>query len=352
MKIYQVGGAVRDRLLGLEPKDIDYVVVGATEQQMLKEGYQRVGADFPVFLKNGAEYALARKERKVAAGYNGFEVTFDPTVTLQEDLFRRDLTINAMAQDMDTHETIDPFNGQQDLSNCLLRHVSEAFAEDPVRVLRTARFAARYGFNVFPETLNLMAKVAPELNHVAKERIWAEFEKGLAEKHPVKMFKVLHDCGALNVEALHPYRGVDLDCLGAVTDSTPMHARFTMCASLFSRQDWELHRIPSDYARIAVAFDNQFDTLCLYHCASSHIRVTLLDSLRAFSSTMLLDGVLDCFVLCKAKRMMGIDKIIEMIRKDLELAKTVDAAAIAAGCSSGKDIKQTLFAARVAAITL
>jgi tRNA nucleotidyltransferase (CCA-adding enzyme) len=202
-----VGGAVRDKVMGIEPKDIDYVVVGATPADMLKLGYQQVGADFPVFLHpvTGDEYALARQERKTGVGYNGFDTVFDPSITLEDDLIRRDLTINAMAMDLDTGEIIDPYGGVHDIAQGVLRHTSEAFAEDPVRVLRTARFAARYGFKVADDTIALMRKVVPEIDHVPAERVFAEFQKGLAEDHPHEMIKVLQQCDADRSARVHPY---------------------------------------------------------------------------------------------------------------------------------------------------
>ena len=204
MKIYQVGGCVRDKLLGLTPKDIDYVVVGSTPQQMLDLGYQQVGSSFPVFLKDGEEYALARTERKTGVGYNGFETKHDPNVTLEDDLCRRDLTINSMAMDEDGH-LFDPHGGQSDLQAQILRHTSEAFAEDPVRVLRTARFAARYKFDIAPDTIELMNKIAHELDFIPQERIWTEIEKGLMEKTPAVMFDTLTRCGAFTrSDALKP----------------------------------------------------------------------------------------------------------------------------------------------------
>lgn len=198
MKFYKVGGAVRDELLGREPKDIDYVVVGATEQEMLDLGYKKVGADFPVFLKDHTEYAMARTERKVGVGYNGFVTDFNPSVTLEEDLRRRDLTINAMARDLETNELIDPFGGESDLKKGILRHVSEAFAEDPLRVLRVARFQARYSFDIAPETEQLMIKLvnADEMEALTAERVWLELEKGLMEVHPDFFVYSLVNCGA------------------------------------------------------------------------------------------------------------------------------------------------------------
>ncbi len=205
MQIYKVGGAVRDRLLGKPVTDIDWVVVGATTEEMLAQGFRPVGADFPVFLhpKSGEEYALARTERKSGRGYGGFTFHASPEVTLEEDLIRRDLTINAMAEDAQGVLS-DPYHGQQDLEARLLRHVSTAFAEDPLRVLRVARFAARYadlGFTVAPETLELMRQLSAsgELEALTAERSWKEISRALMENQPQVFIQVLRDCNALKV---------------------------------------------------------------------------------------------------------------------------------------------------------
>ncbi|MBP6647571.1 MAG: multifunctional CCA addition/repair protein [Burkholderiaceae bacterium] len=205
MQIYMVGGAVRDGLLGLPVKDRDWVVVGATPEQMAAIGFLPVGKDFPVFLhpKTKEEYALARTERKTAPGYKGFVVHAEPTVTLEEDLSRRDLTINSIAKNTDIdyrNDLIDPYNGQRDLRQKVLRHVTEAFREDPVRILRVARFAARFtDFTVAPETRELMHEMvaAGEVDALVPERIWQELARGLMETQPSRMFEVLRDCGAL-----------------------------------------------------------------------------------------------------------------------------------------------------------
>jgi tRNA nucleotidyltransferase (CCA-adding enzyme) len=200
MKIYNVGGSVRDELLGLPVKDRDYVVVGATPEEMVRLGYRPVGRDFPVFLhpQTHEEHALARTERKTARGYRGFAVQASPDVTLEDDLRRRDLTINAIAKDEDG-EIIDPFGGVADLKSRILRHVSPAFSEDPVRVLRVARFAARFGFTVAPETLTLMREMVEsgEVDSLVPERVWQELSRGLMERTPSRMFIVLRECGAL-----------------------------------------------------------------------------------------------------------------------------------------------------------
>lgn len=201
MRSYIVGGAVRDRLLGLPVQDRDWVVVGTTPEAMLAEGYTAVGADFPVFLhpQTKEEYALARTERKTAPGYRGFEVHAAPEVTLEQDLQRRDLTINAMAEESDGG-LVDPWGGGPDLEAKLLRHVSPAFAEDPVRILRVARFAARFAdFTVAPETAALMRGMvaAGEVDALVPERVWREVSRGLMERAPSRMFEVLRGCGAL-----------------------------------------------------------------------------------------------------------------------------------------------------------
>ena len=201
MKIYIVGGAVRDRLLGLPVADRDHVVVGATPDDMIAQGHQPVGKDFPVFLHpvTHEEYALARTERKSGHGYKGFKVYAAPDVTLEEDLRRRDLTINAMAED-EAGVLVDPYGGQRDLAAKIFRHVSEAFAEDPVRILRVARFAARFtDFAVAPETNMLMRRMVDngEVDALVPERVWQEISRGLMEAQPSRMFRALRDCGAL-----------------------------------------------------------------------------------------------------------------------------------------------------------
>jgi tRNA nucleotidyltransferase (CCA-adding enzyme) len=205
MQVYLVGGAVRDRLLGRAVKERDWVIVGATPAELERQGYIPVGRDFPVFLhpQTKEEHALARLERKVGPGYRGFTTEFSPSVTLEDDLRRRDLTINAMAEDA-AGNVIDPYGGKRDLEARRLRHVSAAFAEDPVRILRVARFAARYaalGFEVAEETLGLMRRMVDdgEANALVAERVWTETEKALAEPNPEVFITVLRACGALKV---------------------------------------------------------------------------------------------------------------------------------------------------------
>jgi tRNA nucleotidyltransferase (CCA-adding enzyme) len=221
MKIYIVGGAVRDELLGRANADRDYVVVGASPQTMLEQGFRPVGKDFPVFLhpETHEEYALARTERKTGPGYHGFSFHAAPDVTLEADLARRDLTINAMARAADG-TLVDPFHGQRDLEAKILRHVGPAFAEDPVRILRLARFAARFAdFSVAPETLALMRGMVAggEVDHLVAERVWQELAKGLMEARPSRMLEVLRQCGAL--ERLLP----EVDALFGVPQRADYH---------------------------------------------------------------------------------------------------------------------------------
>lgn len=223
VKIYKVGGAVRDRLIGRAVIETDWVVVGSSVEQMLAEGFLQVGKDFPVFLhpQTKEEYALARIERKTGPGYQGFSFDAKSTVTLEEDLLRRDLTVNALAE-TEEGEIIDPYNGLADLDKKILRHVSPAFSEDPVRILRVARFAARYaplGFCVAEETLQLMSKMVTngEVNHLVSERVWQELVKALSEEIPSEFFHVLRECGALTV--IFP----EIDCLYGVPNPEKWH---------------------------------------------------------------------------------------------------------------------------------
>jgi tRNA nucleotidyltransferase (CCA-adding enzyme) len=219
VKIYLVGGAVRDELLGLEVSERDWVVVGATPEEMESRGYRRVGRDFPVFLHpdSGEDYALARTERKRGRGHTGFECDASPNVTLEQDLERRDLTVNAIAKD-GTGELIDPFGGIGDLQAHVLRHVSDAFAEDPLRVLRVARFAARFAsmhFRVADETIELMSVMARsgELDSLTPERVWYELEQALESSSPATFFRVLGRCGALNTLFAELFEGGDVASL-------------------------------------------------------------------------------------------------------------------------------------------
>lgn len=270
MEQYLVGGAVRDELLGIPVKDRDWVVVGATPQEMLDAGYKQVGADFPVFLhpETNEEYALARTERKQGHGYHGFTVHASPDVTLEEDLQRRDLTINAMARSVDG-AVVDPFGGREDLEARLLRHVSSAFTEDPLRILRTARFAARFaplGFQVADDTMTLMQHMVAdgEADHLVAERVWQETRRALHEKAPAVYFEVLDACGALTVvmpevASLFAREGREpLDHLEAATErSDDTDVRYAaLVAGLDSGEREALNsrmKVPNDCKELATA---------------------------------------------------------------------------------------------------
>ncbi len=274
MIIYLVGGAVRDQLLGLPVKEKDWVVVGATVEQMLQQHYRQVGKEFPVFLhpQTHEEYALARKERKVAPGYKGFTFEANENVTLEDDLLRRDLTINAMAQSLEG-ELIDPYHGKEDLERKILRHVSPAFAEDPVRILRVARFAARYaqrGFIVAPETIQLMQNMvkAGEVDALVAERVWKEFERALSESSPNCFFKVLAECQALSIlfpmiqlnsaglKALEIASQLSQDTL--VRYAALMHDRNLEDLAWISKR----YRLPTEYRQVAqMLITHQHDLL-------------------------------------------------------------------------------------------
>lgn len=260
MKIYLVGGAVRDELLNQPVKEKDWVVVGATPDEMLSKGFYPVGKDFPVFLHPSTkeEYALARTERKMGRGYTGFQFNADPSITLIEDLKRRDLTINAMAK-TEEGTLIDPYGGQEDLKNHILRHVSEAFIEDPVRILRIARFAARLNFKIADETLALMKTMVEsgEIDALVPERVWKEFERALKEPYPEHFFATLAACGAL--AKLFPemdYPGAGMTALkkskfissnGIVRFAALLHPLTNTKLTQFAQK----YRIPRDYVELA-----------------------------------------------------------------------------------------------------
>lgn len=267
MRCYKVGGCVRDRILGLRVKDVDWVVTGATVTDLTDKGFTQVGRDFPVFLhpRSKQEYALARTERKSGRGYTGFVVHAAPDVSLEDDLRRRDLTINAMAQD-DDGDIIDPFGGQADLQKKLLRHVSPAFVEDPLRVLRVARFAARLGFTVAVETSRLMQQIVDsgELLELPVERVWREWQRALGESRPGLFFKVLAACGALDAllapqfAAMPTLAALDATA-GGDNEQLPRFAAHIAAASS-DNNDWrgfiksicKKYRIPKEYQQGAL----------------------------------------------------------------------------------------------------
>jgi len=316
MEIYLVGGAVRDELLGYPVYDHDWVVVGATPEQMLSQGYKPVGQDFPVFIHpdSGEEYALARTERKSGKGYTGFQYYASPEVTLEEDLIRRDLTINAIAKS-DTGELIDPYNGQQDLEQKLLRHVSDAFVEDPLRVLRVARFAARYahlGFGVADETLALMRHLSAgdELDHLTAERVWKELERALGEPSPMVFFDVLYSAGALEVllpELLPLYQNGDLNNVGEkVQSASDSNSRFSVLLTLATARLetptalalieslCERLRSPKLYREQALHCRQWSQSLLQFEQIDGETRLDFIRSVDLLRREQRLSGLLDC----------------------------------------------------------
>lgn len=354
MKTYKVGGFVRDTLLGLTPKDIDYVVVGATEADvaaMLEQGFQQVGADFPVFLHpvTGDEYALARTERKVAAGYNGFEAYTSPELTVEDDLMRRDLTINAMAIDPDTGEVIDPFNGQADLKSGILRHVSPAFAEDPLRILRVARFAARYGFGVAQETLVLMQKIvdAGELQHLAKERVWVELEKILGEKDAARGLSVLHQVGGLREIFVDPSAGPAFNFATRNRDEFNIMSVMGKFIALtwgfgYDERFMDSLRVPTDIRKGYKMFINTKLRYGMFDNLTASSKIQFLMDIGAFNNAATFSNIRG--VLAWITRSASVSSL----QQTIAAAKTVDCETVAK--NNRLNVAEAIFAARVAAI--
>jgi tRNA nucleotidyltransferase (CCA-adding enzyme) len=291
VNVYLVGGAVRDKLLGLVPEERDWVVVGATPEEMIAQGFRPVGRDFPVFLhpETGEEYALARTERKQGHGYRGFQVHASPEVTLEQDLQRRDLTINAMAETPEG-ELIDPFGGREDLDGGLLRHVSPAFVEDPVRILRTARLAARFakwGFRVAHGTHALMRRMVAEgeVDYLVPERVWAELAKALQSERPARFFHVLHSCGALSrlFPEILPHMIETAEAHGA-GDQPAALASLDRSAALSDRPEVRLASLLLHLARTSGirAGCEAIDTLCRRLKAPNEYRKLALLAARLF----------------------------------------------------------------------
>ncbi|MDD1622911.1 MAG: multifunctional CCA addition/repair protein [Methylococcaceae bacterium] len=400
MKTYLVGGAVRDRLLGFPVKERDWLVVGAVAETMLDQGYRPVGKDFPVFLhpQTHEEYALARTERKTAPGYRGFQVYAAPDVTLEEDLRRRDLTINAMAIGEDG-VLIDPFGGQRDLQNRILRHVSPAFNEDPVRILRVARFAARYahlGFTVADETLQRMRNMVAtgEADHLVAERVWAELHKALLEATPSAFFQTLKNCGALRVmfpeidalfgvpqpEKYHPEIDTGVHILMVLDQAASLSAKadvrlaallHDLGKALTPSQYWPSHhgheqkglsalhslcerlRVPKSF-KILCAQVMEYHTHC--HRALELRADTLVDMLQAIGAFKP-DNRLEEFILaCEAdaRGRTGFEKRLypqaDYIRAAAAQAATVDAHSVLHGNLQGAQIGAAIRRHRIAAV--
>ncbi|HMM76181.1 MAG TPA: multifunctional CCA addition/repair protein [Gammaproteobacteria bacterium] len=397
MQIYRVGGAVRDRLLGLPTVDCDWVVVGASEEEMLALGYRRVGKDFPVFLHptTQEEYALARTERKQGRGYTGFAVDAARSVTLEEDLARRDLTINAMAEDAEGR-LIDPYGGQRDLAARVLRHVTAAFVEDPLRTLRVARFAARLNFTVAPETLALMREITAsgELATLTPERVWRELERALGEPYPARFFEVLRDCGALaavlpEVDALfgvpqpaqhHP----EIDCgvhlllcltqavrLGASTRvrfAVLMHdlGKGTTPPALLpghiGHEDRSVRllnalcdrlRVPQALRELAVVVAREHTNV---HRGLELRQSTLVDLLERMDAFRRPERLADILLACEidARGRAGLENRdypqAARLRRAFDIARAVDVAPLVAAHGPGPEIKSLLRDARIAAL--
>ena len=338
-----MGGAVRDELLGLPVKDRDYVVVGATPQEMERLGYKPVGRDFPVFLHptTHEEHALARTERKSGRGYKGFTVHASPDVTLEEDLQRRDLTINAMAKSEDG-TLIDPFGGKKDLESRVLRHVSEAFAEDPVRILRVARFAARFGFEVAPQTMALMKRmvVSGETDYLVPERVWQEFAKGLMEREPQRMFQVLEDCG------LRQKLAPEIPSVPKLEGT--LAQRFAMLAWPLKESEAQALcdrlKVPGEVRELALLACRNRLALRASRLATPEALLELLKRTDAFRRPERFRELL-----AVARRDQPIIDTSRLERA-LVAATAVDAGAIAASASSAREIAELIDRARVEAI--
>ncbi len=343
MKAYVVGGAVRDELLGLPVQDRDYVVVGATAEEMVRAGFKPVGKDFPVFLhpQTHEEYALARTERKSGRGYKGFTVYAAPDVTLEDDLRRRDLTINAMAKD-ERGALIDPFGGKEDLRKRVLRHVSKAFAEDPVRILRVARFAARFGFSVDPSTLALMRQMVDsgEADYLVPERVWQEFSKGLMEKEPERMFEVLEASGLLKKllpelrdrSGMHGPLPVRFACLAWPLKEAEVEA---LCERL---------RVPNDARELALLGARNRVALRAARLASPQALLELLKRSDAFRRPERFRDLLEV----ASRDVPVVDT--SRLERAFAAAAAVDAGAVAKRTSSKEEIPAAIDAARLAAI--
>lgn len=400
MEVYLVGGAVRDRLLGITPKERDWVVVGATPEEMLEQGFKQVGKDFPVFLhpETNEEYALARTERKTGPGYTGFEVHASPDVTLEEDLKRRDLTINAIAEDANGN-LIDPFNGKEDLDNGLLNHVSPAFVEDPVRILRIARFAARFakwGFKVSHSTNTLMRKMVAEgeVDALVPERVWAELDKVLNEDHPERFFEVLRGCHALGKlfpeidqlfgvpqpEKHHPEIDTGIHVMMVLQQSVRLSpdpvVRFaalthdlgkgtTPKEELPKHHDHEArsvelvqalckrYRVPNDYRELAI-LTARYHTHC--HNAEELKSSTILEVIEAMDAFRRPERFEQYLTACKADfhGRPGYEQLeypqVDRFRKALEAANSVNAKTIVESGLKGEAIREELRKQRINAI--
>jgi tRNA nucleotidyltransferase (CCA-adding enzyme) len=399
LNVYLVGGAVRDDLMGIPVKDRDWVVIGATPEQMVDLGFRPVGKDFPVFLhpETHEEYALARTERKVAKGYHGFTFNTSPGVTLEEDLARRDLTVNAIARSSDG-DIVDPFGGRNDIEKETLRHISDAFSEDPVRILRTARFSARLGFQVAPETNKLMELMSRngEVDALVPERVWAETVKALESDQPWLFIEVLRNCAALErvypeinalfgvpqTEKHHPEVDTGIHTLMVLEQASRLtsnpETRFAALVhdlgkAVTPAEEWPSHRgherrgMPlvaqlCDRLRVPKSYRSLAMRVCEYHLHPHRIRelkpttvVNMLNSIDAFRNPEHFDRFLNaCEADMRGRKGFEDQKFrrIDLTRAFYHAATQVDTAAIAGSFESGEDIRTEINRARASAIAL
>jgi len=373
MKIYRVGGAVRDALLGLPVQDIDYVVTGASPEQMIADGYTPVGKDFPVFLhpESKAEYALARTERKSAPGYRGFVFHCASDVTLEQDLQRRDLTINAMAieESGDDSVIIDPYGGQRDLRSKVFRHVSDAFVEDPVRILRIARFAARFHeFSIAPETMLLMQQMVRlgEVDALVPERVWQELARGLMESHPARMLQALHECGALErimpelawSQRTAPENALQVVDFAAAQNSSLAVRWSALLAESLPRETAQILcerlRVPNEVREIALVTCAEQQHICADATMTPEMLVILLERCDAFRRPARFNEII------QAARCVRLAPLAQFTQKNLleqalHAAQSIPARQIAQSAAQSNPnqplyIAEQIFAARVAAV--
>ena len=350
MKIFMVGGAVRDLVLGSTPKDRDYVVVGARPEELLRQGFLQVGADFPVFLhpETNDEYALARTEKKAGMGYQGFLVNTE-NVTLEEDLSRRDLTINAMAMATDG-SIIDPFGGQQDLRAKTLRHTTEAFREDPLRLLRVARFLARFGANwqVAPETWALLEDIvtAGELDTLTPERIWKEIEKGLNEPFPGLMLDTLQALKVFDRPAFQDYTGVAHGHRAALALAAKHNAPLAVRFALAFPRHWDRAQIKDCRVPVLIreVTHGLATALCFEDTALPDERVTRLQILDALRQESRFELVLTALAYLKPT-------LAAQLKTDAVRLKSLDYGSLVAGLKEGRIIQDTIRAARISALS-
>ena len=350
MKIYEVGGCVRDRILGLEPKDIDYVVVGSSEEEMYSLGYTLVGKDFPVFLhpQTGYEYALARKEKKVGAGYSGFE-TDTLNVSLEEDLFRRDLTINAIA--MDSHgKIIDPYNGAKDLKLGILRHVSKHFAEDPVRILRIARFSARYNFKIADETHELMKDMVKngEFDHLTKERVWAEIKKSLEENYLQKFFTALEKIGAL--EKLFSFK--NLPEKNFFERKATFNQKLCHIFSTCSEQEIKKWKMPDQNHQLILQYKKYINNDCFYSKLNSEEKLSFIALAKGMHNLSYSLELLDLVVNYQKfnEKIKDISYEKEQLSLDISSLKNIDYETLAKEITDKKNIGKVMKSVQIEAL--